>query len=182
MPEAKFPTPELNLLSGNELETTSSGKFLKWALSWGRRIVVLTELVVILAFLSRFYFDTKVAELNDKIVQQKDVVLAMADFEKTFRLVSDRVAKADNLEKTTSILGIYERTETLIPAGVSLLQLSVDAKGVAFSGSCTEEVLETMVDGFRGDKNFSNISVERIAKSNADKIVDFSFKAIYGNR
>ncbi|MCL4397859.1 PilN domain-containing protein [Patescibacteria group bacterium] len=182
MPEEKFPTPELNLLSGDELENTSGGKFIKWALTWGRRIVVLTELIVIGAFLSRFWLDTVVADLNDKIDRQKAVVLALADFEKEFRTVSDKVDKAGQLEKATSTLTVYDQTKKLIPNGVTLVQLSINPQMIAFAGSADENLLETMVTGFQNSPNFSNINVERIAKKDVYGVVDFSLKADYGHK
>ena len=87
MPEVKFPTPDVNLLAGDELDTSPQGKFVRWALTWGRRIVVLTELVVILAFISRFWLDTTVASLNDKIEQKRAVVSSFSDFEDKYRAV-----------------------------------------------------------------------------------------------
>lgn len=181
MPEGKFPTPELNLLSGDELENTTSGKFLKWALTWGRRIVVLTELVVISAFLSRFWLDTTVADLNEKIVRQKSVVESMAATEKKFRALTARIDKAQKIETATSVLTVYDEARELIPAEVVLTQLTVDPRGVAFAGSSDESVLKTIVTDFRASKNFSNINVERVAKTDADRVVEFSLKASYGH-
>jgi len=53
---------KVNLLPKDNFEFSLVGKFLRWALTAGRVMVVLTEFVVILAFGSRFWLDK---EMND---------------------------------------------------------------------------------------------------------------------
>jgi len=62
----------INLLPPSEFEQSFWGKFLKWAVTAGRYVTILTELVVILAFLFRFKLDTEVADLGTRIEGQKN--------------------------------------------------------------------------------------------------------------
>jgi hypothetical protein len=62
-----MPKKEINLLPKEEFEKKPLGKFLVWALSIGRYIVIFTELIVILAFLSRFKLDRDLADLNQSV-------------------------------------------------------------------------------------------------------------------
>lgn len=181
MPEEKFPTPEVNLLSEDELSGGNQGKFIQWALTWGRRIVVLTELVVILAFLSRFWLDTTVANLADTIEQKRAVVLSLADFEQKYRAVLNLVGEAQKIENGTPVLAVYDQTTALIPNGVVLEQMNVNGAKVSFNGTCTEPVLFGLVDNFRQSASFSAVTVERIATGEKGPTIDFSFGAEYGH-
>lgn len=58
---------KVNLLPPSEFEESFWGRFLKWAVTTGRYIIILTELVVILAFLSRFKLDEDLRNLNEQI-------------------------------------------------------------------------------------------------------------------
>lgn len=169
----------MNFLVKDELQEFGQGKVLKWALNWGKKIVVLTELVVILAFLSRFWLDTTVADLGEKITQKKAIVDASAESEKRFRVLAARVDKASKIENTVSVLTIYDKTESLIPATVTVEQLTVSRKDIAFGGSADEQTLSVMVDAFRNSKNFTNIRVEKITKQTEGQRVSFAFKADY---
>lgn len=182
MPEEKFPTPEINLLSGDELESGPQGKFIKWALTWGKRIVVLTELVVISAFLSRFWLDTTVANLNEEIDHRKAVVTGTAGFETTFRVVQARVAKAQLIEKKVSVLEFYDSAEKLIPGNVVVNQISIGKKGISFTGQASETAMAGLVAAFRNSADFADIGIERIAKQDKSLGVDFSFSASYGRK
>jgi hypothetical protein len=180
MPEEKYPTPEVNLLSEDEFNGSVSGKFIKWALTWGRRIIVLTELVVISAFISRFWLDTTVANNNDEIEKKRAVILSMADLEKKYRAILDLVDQAKKIEKDTSVVQIYDQTTDLVPVGVVLSQTNIDKKEVHFGGSCSEEVLSTTVANFRYAAKFSAVTVDRIAGGEKKETVDFSLQARYG--
>jgi hypothetical protein len=54
----------VNLLPQDPFFETVFGRFLKWALSIGRYIVIFTELIVILSFASRFTLDRMVTDLT----------------------------------------------------------------------------------------------------------------------
>lgn len=183
MPEAKkYPTPELNLLSGNDYVDQSQGKVLHWALTWGKRIVVLTELVVICAFLSRFWLDTTVTDLNEQLTQKKSIVKASSESEKRFRLLQTRMENATKIENTVSVLSVYDLTQSLIPSGVILTQLNVSRKDIALTGSATEPVLAQLVNSFKQSKEFTDLSVDRISKKGIGDSVDFSLKALYASK
>lgn len=179
MPEEKLPTPEINLMPSSNLADRPGGKFLQWALSWGKKIVVGTELVVLLAFFSRFWLDTAAANLAEEIDQKKAVVLTAQDFETTFRSLSERVSKAQVLEKAVSPVAVYDAARAKIPAGITVSQISVDKQTVSFTGSGDEESLEKLVTAFKEASEFKNITVERIAKKETGLMVDFAFRANY---
>ena len=47
-------SPRVNLLPSDRFEFSKAGKFLDWALTTGRYLVVLTELIVTMAFYPDF--------------------------------------------------------------------------------------------------------------------------------
>jgi len=81
----------INLLPKEEFITSNLGKVLHWAMNSFRVIVILTELVVMAAFLSRFWLDAKNTDLTDLIKQKQAVIAASADFEKEFKLTQERL-------------------------------------------------------------------------------------------
>jgi hypothetical protein len=74
-----MPKQEINLLPREEFEKKPIGKFLTWALSIGRYIIIFTELIVILAFLSRFKLDRDLSDLNQSI-REKQAVIRLRKF------------------------------------------------------------------------------------------------------
>lgn len=179
MPDDKSKLPEVNLLPGDDFGDRPGGQFLHWALTWGKRIVVTTELVVILAFLSRFWLDTEVANNSEKIDQKKLVVLSQKDFEEKFRALSDRVSKAKSIEMLVSPLTVYAQTEELVPLTVTVSQLSATNHSVSFSATSDEASLGKLVEAFKSSPKFSDVSVEKVAAGERSGIVDFSLSASF---
>lgn len=129
------PRRKINLLPQNNFESSNAGKFLQWAVSVGRWIVVFTELVVICAFLSRFYFDTKLANLFDDIKQKKAIVASAANFEETFRNTQSKMKEIRILltgEVKPSI--IITEISNLLPPDVSLTSFSVEKNNLTLVG------------------------------------------------
>ena len=89
----------VNLLPKDTFYESRVGKTVKWAITFGRWIVVFTDFIVISSFLSRFYFDTKLADYHDEIKQKQTIIEALAPFEDSFRLLQERIS----LIKTSSV-------------------------------------------------------------------------------
>lgn len=178
MKDQKAIVPDVNLLPGDDLEGRPGGIFLKWALTWGKRIVVTTELIVILAFLSRFWLDTEVANLSEKIEQKKAIVLSQSDFEKSFRALSLRVDKSKMIEKMSSPITIYNLSLPLVPPKVVPSKVVADGKSIFIAASSDEVSLGKMVDSFKNSIDFSNITVDGVSQSSNGAGVDFSLTAV----
>lgn len=130
----------LNLLPKSELERTVWGRGLKWALSGGRYIVILTEMVVIIAFLSRFKLDQDMSDLGERINGKKSVLEVQSTTEAKFRRVQDKInlakeVKNEEIEKE----GIFLALEADVPPGVRLQNLKIDKNVVTFSAQATSE-------------------------------------------
>lgn len=172
-------TVDVNLMPGEDLEERPGGKFLKWALSWGKRIVIVTEGIVILAFLSRFWLDTTVADLGEQIISKKNIVEASANFESKFRSTTERITKAKQIDSQVSPLTILDQTRALVPTRVVVTQMAVSGSGVNFSGTADEQSLALLVTAFRKSADFTDLTVERITKTSPSLTIDFSMRATF---
>lgn len=90
--QKKPPAREINLLPKEEFAMGTWGRILKWLLSTFRIIVVVVELVVMGAFLSRFWLDARSTDLNDQIKERQGVIAAFVETERDFRDAQDKLA------------------------------------------------------------------------------------------
>jgi hypothetical protein len=90
-------TRSINLLPPSEFELSFWGKFLKWAVTAGRYIIILTELVVIGAFLSRFKLDRDLSLVSSEIEGEKNVLEASYKMETDFKVVQTRLLAVDKM-------------------------------------------------------------------------------------
>jgi len=130
----------LNLLPKSELERTTWGRVLKWALSGGRYIVILTEMVVIVAFLSRFKLDQDMSDLGERINGKKNVLEVQTTTEIKFRKIQDKLNLAKEIKSERIIKeGIFLALEADVPPGVRLQNLKIENNIISFSAKANSE-------------------------------------------
>lgn len=116
----------INLIGDEEMEHTPVGRIVTWAVTYGRYIMIGTEIVVLLAFISRFSLDRKLTDLNDEISQKQAIIDANLEFETAFRVLQDKVTKISTLltvppTPTNALTTMQE----LLPADVHLESLDI---------------------------------------------------------
>lgn len=179
MPKDIFITPEINLLPENDLESRPGGKFLKWALSWGKKIVILTELIVVIAFLSRFWLDSEVANQSEEIDRRKTIILASANFEEEFRLNQAKIAQVKTITVIPSPVTIYDNVKSLVANQIQISQITIDGRKVSLLGKGEDKLLTALVSSFKNTTDFDEVSLEKVSKDSSSPTVDFSLTAIY---
>ncbi len=129
---------QINLIPQNEFDTSPLGRILRWALSTFRLMVIVTELIVMSAFLSRFWLDAKNSDLNEEMNSGKAQVLAYSDIESEIRLNQKRIAIAKSIFSQKKIDELITNISKLMPSDVSFDSISItgnglEIKAIAFS-------------------------------------------------
>lgn len=147
-----------------EWEKTSFGKFLKWVLTVGRYIIIVTELVVVVAFLSRFKLDRDLTDLNEKIKQQQAIINASSQFEKKFRFLQKRLSTIEGLRRTQLETGqVLTELANLIPINVSLSNFVVAGKEVSLIATAlSEEGLATFLKNLKNSPKFDKLTISSL--------------------
>lgn len=140
----------ISLLPREGFEYSIAGKTLVWASNAGRAIVVITELIVMLAFISRFWLDRQRTDIDQKIEQQVVFIKASQQVETQFRSVQNKLLiyvdltqKQPNLSKT--MVSILET----VPPAISVSQVTMDKDqaqiiGIALSESGLEQFIDAL--------------------------------------
>ncbi len=155
---------KVNLLPLDSFEASFMGRGLKWALTAGRVLVVLTEFVVILAFASRFWFDKRLNDLVEVIDQKKQVVESYSEIESEMRDILARQGPIDKaITRKTTPIGVVEKLGQIIPNTTTLSELTVDEAKVSMSGaSDSEAVLAQTLRSLKSFRDMKKINLEEI--------------------
>lgn len=175
MPAHQPPAP--NLLPKTEFETSFGGRFLKWALSTGRYIIILTELVVIVAFLSRFKLDKNLSDLGEAIAGRQTLLEASSNTENLLRLTQARLDIATTKLKTQFIPSeIMEKINNSLTGGVILNTLSISKSGLSLTATTvSENDIGRIVTELSNDLAFKAIDLTDIS-SDGNAGIKFSLK------
>ena len=130
----------VNLLPPSDFELSFWGRFLKWAVTTGRYIIILTELVVIVAFLSRFKLDEELRDVNEKIQIQVGYLESEQSQLQEFLTVQKRIELASSaLQKSSSLSGTLKYMEENTPAEITITQQTVSKDQVLLSANTISE-------------------------------------------
>ena len=170
---------EINLLPQKGFESTTAGRVLAWILSTFRVIVIVTEIIVMIAFMSRFWLDAQNTDLNEKISQKVAVLSASQDFESHFKDTQQRLDALSDISSgelvNTNLLKIITKN---LPPDVILNNISYANKKVALLGSTpNERSVQQLIVNLDANEEFQNVSFsEAKSSSNDPNILDFKIE------
>ena len=170
----------INLIGEEEMEHTPVGRIVNWAVTYGRYTMIGTEIVVLLAFISRFSLDRKLTDLKDEVSQKQAIIEANIDFEQQFRVVQSQLEKINSLMSVGSpSLAILDAIQAAVPTDVYLDSLDITKNNItahAISGSPTS--FSMLLSNLQATTQFQNIDIGDVRRTPA-KGIDFQFSATY---
>jgi len=156
---------QINLLPKDTFEQTPTGKFLQWAISVGRWIIVFTDLIVISSFFSRIYFDTKLDNLYDNLKINQAIIEATSDFEGSFRLFQKKLSLIKSLNKNRlPATGQTSFITSFLPNDVYLNSLSVSKEEISLSGTAfTQPGMFNFIGNLLSSPKISKVNVSDLS-------------------
>lgn len=127
---------QINLLPTLKPEVKPAERFLIFSLTFGRYIVIVTEIVVIACFLARFKLDLELENLHDTINQKKAIVQSMRPQEIRLRLLKTQLAEIRKIQENQRDLNRFlDNLVTLLPQGVVLNKVSLKTNKLTLSAT-----------------------------------------------
>lgn len=170
----------IELLPREDWEKGTLGKLLKWLLTIGRYIVIFTELIVILAFLTRFKLDRDLENLNQTIEEKQTEIQALAQFEKKFLFLQTHLKAIENLQKRqVKTNQVLTELAALTPIDVYFSELSLRDKEVSLTATALSEAgLSTFLDNLQKSDRFDNLVLSQVSAETEKEIgIQFQLKS-----
>lgn len=167
---------KINLLPQEEFAASSTGRILHWLLSTFRYLVIGTEMIVIAAFISRFYFDSRNADLDDEIGQKQQYIEAYSNFEQEFRTIQDKLqilSVASTSQEDTSLLA--ETIVSKLPIDIELVRINLsDDQFISILGaSLSEQSIQQLVINLSADSLFESASLQQVDSKANTPFINF---------
>lgn len=159
--------PSINLIGEEEMEHTPVGRIVTWAVTYGRYIMIGTEIIVLLAFISRFSLDRKLTDLNDEVSQKQAIIDANIDFETEFRTLQDKLTKVQTLLSNPSTTTTALNTiQAILPTDVHLEELNITTERVVGNVVAnTTAGFSQMVANLQAASIFSQVEIGDVKRS-----------------
>ena len=168
---------EISLLSENDNSQSISSLILRWTTTVGRLLIILTELIVVGAFISRFWLDRKNADLSETLRQQKAIISSTKEFESEFNSLQTRLNFIKTFrQSTTPLTSKMVNLSQSIPPEINVTAVAVkdgdaaesqvDLKASAFN----EQNIVDLITNLTLNPNIKSVEIGSIEKkSNTNK-------------
>lgn len=169
----------INLLPQEEFESSTVGRILTWILSSFRIIVIGVEMIVVLGFLSRFWLDARITDLNDEMKQKEAVLKSFSQFENEYKTLQHKLAIFSSFTSSDKpIFNLLVSTAGLVPADVTFDSVTLTNGKVAITaGGVSERSISQFVSSLKKSNSLQNVSLVRIDSDKIDSAINFTIEA-----
>lgn len=161
---------QINLLPGTGMETTTAGRVLSWILSTFRIIVIVTEIIVMIAFLSRFWLDAQNTDLNDEIEEKTAVLTTSKNFEKEFRSTQKKLKIFSELTKENAKYAeILNTTVSYLPSDLFLTAVTFKEGVAEIEGYTPNEIsIQQLIVNLTSSGKFTEVGLLELSNDPKD--------------
>lgn len=154
-------------------------RVINFALSIGRILIILTELIALSAFLYRFTLDRTLVNLHDRIVQKQAIVKLLHDNEVAFRNLQDRLSLSSAIIQQSSQFPKY-LTDIIgfAPFDMQISSIAVASDGIRIQATVQSvDSLTNFVNKLKTYPPISTVSLDRIDNKTETATITVSITA-----
>lgn len=171
----------INLLPQEEFDASMMGRLLKWATGTFRIIVIVTEMIVMGAFLSRFWLDAQNSDLTESIGIASAQIQAQSNLETSFRQAQKKLSIFKTLGANTTSTSRFSQISSKVPQDIILSGVSITDNSAQIRGfSSSELAIAQFISNLQADKTFKEVNLESLGTSNTEaNSTEFSININY---
>ena len=163
---------EVSLLPNSENPNSFSSRLIKWSTTTGRVVIIFTELIVVCAFISRFWLDRKNSDLSEILRQKTAILQSTKTFEAEFKqlqqkLSSIKVFYANQPKYDQQITSLIKSTpEEIYYKDISLSQDEKTLQTVIISNltAYREDIIVNFITNLMVNPDIKQVDIKRIEK------------------
>lgn len=159
---------DINLLSPSHGNNSITEQLLTWALTYGRYIIIITQIIVLSVFFARFKLDRDQTDLKDAALEKQALIEQISEFEKDVKTLQKKIEYVKqstvNQELLTSITGYLEEK---IPSDIVFINLNLTPDKISFSAESPDLLaFSSLLKTMQYEDRFTDIILENINRRN----------------
>ena len=167
---AKRPD-SINLLKNSNENTANI--VINWALTIGRLLIIIVEIVVLSALVYRFMLDSQLRGVNSQINQDQAVLNQQKKNEENYRNLQDRLAlEASLINQGKDQVKTFKDIVNFAPQGMTFTSLSTGTNGIEIVANVNSIFpLSTFINSLKNYPIIDSISIDKIENNTANAII-----------
>lgn len=183
LPRFSRKKKSVNLLPKDSFESSLVGQILEWALVFGKWSVILTQLVVVGAFLLRFGLDRRLNNLMRQIEENVATINSYSELEQDFTVAQRRVNYIKPvIEEQGDVIRVFEKLGEITPIDVWYDDISFNNSSVtlnSYAGSIRG--FNSLLLAAQRDPMFKRVTIGSMESSvSSDSLLTFTLTLEYG--
>jgi len=178
---------EISLLPETENPNSFGAKFFKWLTTVGRWVIILTELIVISAFISRFWLDRKNSDLSETVRQQEAILSSTKYFETEYASFQERLKTIKDFysnqpEYDQQLISLIDSTpNNLIYDNLSIQKDSESDQTIATASliAVNEDSIVDFISNLMLNPNIKTVNINKIEKKPKENNYTVSISIIF---
>ncbi len=145
-------------------KTSLLDEILRWTLSVGRLLVIVTEIVAFSTFIYRFSLDRTLIDLHTEIKNKQAIVESLKEREITYRRLQERVLAASvTSQRSGRNIKILDEVVELTPSEITFNSFTIDNGEVTINSNINSvSSLSNFVSALRAYSEFTSVNVKNI--------------------
>ncbi len=154
-------------------------EILKWSLSVGRLLIILTEIVAFTTFIYRFSLDRTLIDLHTKIKGEQAIVESIKSREATYRNLQERIFSISEISKTgNKNVEILKDIVGKTPTGITFSSFSINENKLIISANISSiSSLGTFVSFLKDLPFVSSVTITAL-NNNAGSSIEISLSVL----
>ena len=168
----------INLLIKDEFGESFSEQLLAWILTYGRYIIIITQIVVLSVFFLRFKIDREHTDLRELVSQQQNILESMSDNEGEIRRIQTRLSNIKQIsENQDALIKIILYLQKHTPTDTIYSNLTLDKEKITFNAtSLNLRSFSFLLRELQNEQKFYDVSLENILRRENGR-VEFKISA-----
>ena len=169
----------VNLIPKEKAKKRTWGKFLNWVLTYGRYIIIGTEIVLLIILLFRFKLDRNLGNLSEELKEKQTKIESFGNLEEQTLSLQAHLAAIKRIEtQSKSPTQTLSSLSSLTPSDVIFTKLEINQSDVNLSATAFSlEGFALFIESLKRSNDFRNISLEKIEEDSSG--IDFTISFAY---
>ena len=168
----------INLLIKDDLSKSFYGQLLSWVLTYGRYIIIITQIIVLSVFFLRFKLDRENTDLEESVSQKRAIIESITDLEKDIRVIQGKLSNVGQITTNQDFPSkILRFLQNELHSDTVFTVLSFTEENISFSAtSGSLKSFSHLLSQLQKNKKFIDVSLKEINRR-PDGRVEFKISA-----
>lgn len=164
----------INLIKTDRKETIDH--VVNWALTIGRALIILVEVIALSALLYRFVLDNQIRDLHTKIKQEQAILESQKKNEETYKNLQDRLSVISSVsDKGSDSVKIFKDIVAFAPLGMTFSNISLTESAIRIETNVSSVLpLSYFINSLKTYKDVQAISIDKIENKTANAVITVS--------